>query len=219
MTVVDHATGLARNLGLLTAQPSDLIADRVRMINRRRDLMTTYFQRNGSSTTLCKGALVLLTGYAAPDRLRRMGEARLAGWLRGPRVRGYAQIAARAVAAARVQQVALRAKTSREDRLRHRRQRPDLDERLKELDAQIAATSTCTRRPRSASPYPFGPFPGGVAGPPPAISAPTRARPPAPRPGSCRPETTPAGAFGNRTSLTDTAVLCARVLPLRAKPA
>lgn len=39
LTIVDHNTDLARNLSLLTAHRADLVADRVRMINRLRDLM------------------------------------------------------------------------------------------------------------------------------------------------------------------------------------
>ena len=50
---------------------------------------------------------MLLTGYATPEAIRRMGEARLSRWLRQRRVRGYADVAARAVAAARGQQTAL----------------------------------------------------------------------------------------------------------------
>ena len=43
---------LVRNLGLLTGHRADLIADRVRMINRLRDLLTSVFPAwSGSSTT------------------------------------------------------------------------------------------------------------------------------------------------------------------------
>jgi hypothetical protein len=35
----------------------------------------------------CKGALVLVSSYATPDRLRRIGRARLAAWLRARHVR------------------------------------------------------------------------------------------------------------------------------------
>ena len=55
----------------------------------------------------CKGALVLLTGYATPEAIRRMGERRLSRWLRQRRVRVYAGVAARAVAAAQSQHTVL----------------------------------------------------------------------------------------------------------------
>jgi hypothetical protein len=79
LPIVDMATDLTRELALLTAHGSDLIADRVRMINRFRDVMTSVFptleqQFDYSSH---KGALILLTEYASPKRLRRLGETRL----------------------------------------------------------------------------------------------------------------------------------------------
>ena len=53
------------------------------------------------------GALVLLTGYATPDKLRRIGEARLTGWLKHRRVPDAAGLAERAVAAANQQHIRL----------------------------------------------------------------------------------------------------------------
>ena len=43
LPMVDTATDLTRELALLTAHRSDLIADRVRMINRLRDVVTSVF--------------------------------------------------------------------------------------------------------------------------------------------------------------------------------
>ena len=43
LVVVDQNSDLIRSLAVLTADRSDLIADRVRMINRLRDLMTSVF--------------------------------------------------------------------------------------------------------------------------------------------------------------------------------
>lgn len=105
---IDADTDLVRTLGLLTGHRSDLVADRVRMINRLRDLLTSVFpalEREFDSS--CKGALVLLSGYATPTAIRRMGEARLSRWLRQPRVCGYADVATRAVAAAQTHQTTL----------------------------------------------------------------------------------------------------------------
>ena len=164
LTVVDQATDLACNLGLLTAHRADLIADRVRLINRLRDLMTSVFPalEREFDYSSCKGALVLLTGYAAPDRLRRIGEARLAGWLRARRVRGYAQLAARAVAAARAQQVALPGQQIAAEIVSELAGNVlTLDERLKDLDAQIAATFDLHPQAAIIQSMPgFGPFLG-----------------------------------------------------------
>lgn len=109
LSVVDADTDLVRTLGVLTGYRADLMADRVRMINRMRDLLTSVFPalEREFDFASCKGALVLLSGYATPDAIRRMGEARLSRWLRQRRVRGYAAVAARAVTAAQAQKTVL----------------------------------------------------------------------------------------------------------------
>ena len=86
LAVIDTGTDLVRNLAVLTGHRADLIADRVRMINRLRDLMTSVFPslERAFDYSSHKGALVLLTGYASPDRIRRIGQTRLTGWLRQP---------------------------------------------------------------------------------------------------------------------------------------
>lgn len=43
LSVIDTGTDLVRHLAVLTGHRADLIADRVRMINRLRDLMTSVF--------------------------------------------------------------------------------------------------------------------------------------------------------------------------------
>jgi hypothetical protein len=84
LAVVDTDTDVVRTLGVLTGHRADLVADRVRMINRLRDLLTSVFPalEREFDFASCKGALVLLTGYATPEAIRRMGEARLSRWLR-----------------------------------------------------------------------------------------------------------------------------------------
>jgi len=69
LTVIDPVTDLVRNLALLTGHRADLVADRVRMINRLRDVLTSVFPalEREFDYAHCKGALVLLTGYASPD--------------------------------------------------------------------------------------------------------------------------------------------------------
>jgi transposase len=142
LPVIDHKTDLVRNLGLLTAHRADLIADRVRMINRLRDALTSVFPalEREFDYSSCKGALVLLTGYACPARLRRTGQARLAGWLRQRRVRGYAGVAARAVAAAQSQRITLPGQDIAASIVCElARNVLALDQRVAELDKQIAA--------------------------------------------------------------------------------
>jgi transposase len=109
LAVIGRDTDLVRSLAVMTGHRADLIADRVRMINRLRDLMTSVFPslERAFDYSSHKGALVLLTGYATSDRIRRVGETRLAAWLRARRVRGYADVAARAIAAAKAQSIVL----------------------------------------------------------------------------------------------------------------
>jgi hypothetical protein len=90
LAIIDTDTDLVRNLAVLTGHRADLIADRVRMINRLRDLMTSVFPslERAFDYSSHMGALVLLTGYASPDRICRIGQTRLAAWLRTRHVRG-----------------------------------------------------------------------------------------------------------------------------------
>lgn len=164
LAVIDHDTDLVRNLGLLTGHRADLIADRVRMINRLRDLMTSVFPslEREFDYASCKGALVLLTGYASPQRIRRIGETRLAGWLRQRKVRNSAGVAARAVTAARAQTTVLPGQDLAATIIAELATNIlALDNRLKGLDAQIA--ETFNQHPQAAiiqSMPGFGPFLG-----------------------------------------------------------
>ena len=109
LPIVDQATDLVATLALLTARRADLIGDRVRMINRLRDTLTSVFPclEREFDYSACKGALVLLTGYATPERIRNAGQTRLTGWLKRRHVRDAAGLAARAVTAAGAQQLVL----------------------------------------------------------------------------------------------------------------
>lgn len=62
MAVIDTDTDLVRNFALLSGHREDPIADRVRMINWLRDLMTSVFPslEREFRYSSCKGALVLL---------------------------------------------------------------------------------------------------------------------------------------------------------------
>jgi transposase len=164
LAVIDTATDLVRNLAVLTAHRADLIADRVRMINRLRDLMTSVFPslERAFDYSSHKGALVLLTGYASPDRIRRIGQRRLADWLRNRNVRGSADVAARAVTAATAQTIVLPGQELTASIITELASSIlALDERLKALDDQIE--ETLAGHPQAAiiqSMPGFGPFLG-----------------------------------------------------------
>jgi transposase len=106
---IDVPAQLVADLALLTAHRSDLVADRVRMINRLRDALTGVFPalERAFDYSAHKGALVLLTGYQTPAAIRRRGRARLTVWLANRSVRGADAVAATALEAAQAQQTAL----------------------------------------------------------------------------------------------------------------
>ncbi len=164
LTVVDQMTDLARNLAVLTAHRADLVADRVRGINRLRDLMTSVFPalEREFDCAFCKGALVLVSEYATPDRLRRLGRTRLAAWLRTRHVRGYAQIADRAVTAAGAQHVVLPGQDITAGIVCELAASVlALDVRIKDVNAQIAATFELHPQAAIIVSMPgFGPFLG-----------------------------------------------------------
>jgi transposase len=84
---------------------------------------------------------VLLTEYASPQRLRRLGEARLSQWLRRRHVRDSAGVAARALAAAGGQDTELPGQQVAEMIIAELAGSIlQLDQRVKGLDQQIAAT-------------------------------------------------------------------------------
>jgi transposase len=105
LTDVEVSTALVTELRLLVAHRSDLVADRVRMVNRLRDVLSGYFPslERAFDYAHSRGALVLLTGYQTPDAIRGRGQARLAAWLVKRKVRSADQIATDAVAAAKTQ--------------------------------------------------------------------------------------------------------------------
>jgi transposase len=151
LSVVDQDTDLVRNLAMLTGHRGDLVADRVRMINRLRDLMTSVFPalERAFDYASRKGALVLLTGYASPHRIRRIGHTRLAAWLRQRKVRDSADVAARAITAARAQMTVLPGQDLATSLIAELATNIlALDERLGRLDAQIA--EAFSRHPQAA---------------------------------------------------------------------
>ena len=224
LPVIDHDTDLVRNLAVLTGYRADLIADRVRMINRLRDLMTSVFPslEREFDYSSHKGALVLLTGYASPDRIRRVGQTRLAGWLRHRKVRDHASMAARAVDATKAQSTVLPGQDLATTIVAGLATSIlALDERLKILDEQIEQTFKQHPQATIIQSMPgFGPFLGAAllvgagdlrASPVPATSPQL--------PGWSRFPTIPAAEPATCTGPTDTAAPYGTCSTCRRKPA
>ncbi|MCX4834246.1 MULTISPECIES: IS110 family transposase [unclassified Streptomyces] len=127
-------------LSLLTAHRGDLIADRVRMLNRMRCVLSGYFPVLEAAFDYAnrRGALVLLTGYQTPQALRRCGARRLAAWLARRKVRGAQAVAEQALDAAGRQHIMLTEQEVAAQIVADiATQILQLDERLKQLNAQI----------------------------------------------------------------------------------
>ncbi|MGW5034243.1 IS110 family transposase [Streptomyces nigra] len=141
--VIDVPAQLVADLALLTAHRSDLVADRVRLINRLRDVLTSIFPalERAFDYSSHKGALVLLTGYQTPAALRRRGRARLTAWLANRGVRGADAVAATALEAAQAQHTALPGEDVAAQIVASlAAQVLALDDRLKRIDKQIRDT-------------------------------------------------------------------------------
>lgn len=109
LAAIEVPAQLAADLALLTGHRADLVADRVRMVNRLRDTLVGIFPalERAFDYSSSKGALVLLTGYQTPAALRRAGRTRLASWLAKRHVRSAEQVADTALQAAAAQHTAL----------------------------------------------------------------------------------------------------------------
>lgn len=95
-------------LQLLLARRRDLVADRTRSINRLRDILLSLFPALERALDLnAKGALILVRHYQTPSAIRRVGQRRLAAFLKNRSVKGAEDIARKALAAAKAQSVAL----------------------------------------------------------------------------------------------------------------
>ncbi|MGW7527960.1 IS110 family transposase [Streptomyces sp. NPDC054783] len=140
---IDVPAQLAAGLALLTSHRSDLMADRVRMLNRLKDVLTGMFPalERALDYSAHKGALVLLTGYQTPVAIRRRGRARLTAWLANRNVRGADSVAATAVKAAQAQQTALPNETVAAQIIADlAAQILAMEDRLKCIDQQIRET-------------------------------------------------------------------------------
>lgn len=141
---IDVPAQLAADLALPTAHHSDLVADRVRMINRLRDVLTGVFPalERAFDYSAHKGALVLLTGYQTPAAIRRR-HTRLTAWLANRHVRSAETVAATAIAAAAAQQTTLPGEAvavAAQIVAELARAILDLDDRIKRLETQIRDT-------------------------------------------------------------------------------
>ncbi|MCX4776596.1 IS110 family transposase [Streptomyces sp. NBC_01264] len=134
---------LAADLALLTAHRSDLVADRVRMINRLRDVLTGVFPslERAFDYSSHRGALVLLTGFQTPAALRRRGQTRLTAWLAKRGVRNADTVATTALEAAGAQYTVLPGEdVAGQISADLAGQILALDDRLKRVDKQIRET-------------------------------------------------------------------------------
>jgi hypothetical protein len=149
--------------------------------------------------------VVLLTGYATPDGIRRIGQTRLTGWLRNRNVRGSADVAARAIHAAKAQTVVQPGQDLSASIITELATAIlALDDRLKALDAQIEATFA--EHPQAAiiqSMPGFGPFLGTSP----------------PQPDLCPSQTTPAGGPATCTAPCATAARYGTCSTSRLRPA
>ncbi|WP_328393367.1 IS110 family transposase [Nocardia sp. NBC_00416] len=139
-TAIEVPAQLAADLALLTAYRTDLVADRVRMINRLRDVLTSIFPalERAFDYSSHKGALVLLTGYQTPAAIRRRGRTRLTAWLANRSVRAADTVADTAVQAAQAQHTTLPGEDAAGQIVADlAKQILALDDRLKQLDSQI----------------------------------------------------------------------------------
>jgi len=140
MRQTDEATA---ELRLLTARREDLVHDRTRAVNRLRAMLVHYFpslEAAGFNYAVTRGPLVLLTRYATPAAIRRMGESGLAAWLKGQGCWKSAAIAKTAVDAARQQTTAVVGEAAAARLLaRSARDLLRIRDELAEIDAEIAA--------------------------------------------------------------------------------
>ncbi|OEJ55238.1 IS110 family transposase [Streptomyces agglomeratus] len=137
---LDTPPELVTTLRVLTHHRADLIADRVRLINRLRDLLVGICPalERAFDYSSAKGPVVMLTEYQTPAALRRIGVKRLTTWLERRKVRGAGDVAGKAVEAAQSQQIALPGEKSAAKLvcdLAH--QLLTLDERIKDNDREI----------------------------------------------------------------------------------
>ena len=110
---VRHGDQTSIDLQLLTSFRTDVMCDRVRVINRLRAVMLEYFPalERAFDYSKNKAALVMLSTYQTPDSLRRIGRTRLQAWLKARGCRNSAGVAGKALDAAAAQHTTLATQT------------------------------------------------------------------------------------------------------------
>ena len=143
LTEVEVAATLVTELRLLVTHRTDLVADRVRLVNRLRDTLSGYFPalERAFDYAHSRGALVLLSGYQTPAAIRRIGKSRLHAWLTKRKVRSAEQIAADALDAAAAQHTVVPGQDVAASIVADlAAQLVAIDERIKHIDARVTAT-------------------------------------------------------------------------------
>lgn len=215
---------LAADLALLTAHRSDLVADRVRMINRLRDVLTGVFPvlERAFDYSAHKGALVLLTGHQSPAAIRRRGRARLTAWLANRSVRNPDAVATTALEAAKAQHTALPGEDVAAQIVADLAgQILALDDRLRRIDKQIRETFRSHPQAEAIESLPgVGPILGAefvvAAG---DLTAYTDAGHLASAAGLVPVPATPAVGLATFTARSDTAADCVGCSTCRRRPA
>lgn len=140
---VEVSATLVTELRMLVTHRTDLVADRVRLINRLRDVLSGYFPalERAFDYAHSQGALVLLTGYQTPAAIRRSGSTRLRSWLTKQKVRSAEQVAMAAVDAANAQHTVVPGQDVAASIVADvATQLLLLDERIKDITARVTTT-------------------------------------------------------------------------------
>lgn len=100
--------GELAELQILLARRRDLVVDQTRTINRLRDTLLSSFPALERTLDLTRrGPLTLVSHYQIPAQLRRAGRKRVANFLANRGVKGADALAAKALTAAKAQNVTL----------------------------------------------------------------------------------------------------------------
>lgn len=148
LTEIEVSSELVVELRLLVTHRADLVADRVRIVNRLRDVLSGYFPALEREFDFAhsRGAAMLLTGYQTPATIRRLGASRLRTWLSRRKVRTPGKIAETAVAAAKTQHTTVPGEQVAAGIV------ADLATQLLALDERITGVDTQTRAAFHAHP-------------------------------------------------------------------